>query len=146
MKEKWLNLEIFPKSILVSLIFTLLMLSIGSILLVVDTSYLYGVLVGTGILYLSYFIIWILWYKIPAIKSAMSKTTAILSPTIRIVVYIISLLLIVFFIGEGQGLDRFVQPINTIMMLITYTLTLFSYGTVIVIDKILENKQKQKEV
>ncbi len=143
MKEKWLNLEIFPKSILVSLIFTSLMLSIGSILLVVDTSYLYGVLVGTGILYLSYFIIWILWYKIPKIKSAMSKTTAILSPTIRIVVYIISLLLIVFFVGEGEGLDRFVQPINTIMMLITYTLTLFSYGTVIVIDKILENKQKE---
>ncbi len=146
MKEKWLQLEIFPKSILVSLIFTLVMLAIGSILLIVDTSYLYGVIAGTIILYLSYFIIWILWYKIPGIKSVMAKATGLLSPTIRIVIYITALLLIAFLIGEGEGLDKFVQPINTIMMLITYTLTLASYGVVIWIDKIIENKQKQKEV
>ncbi len=122
------------------------MLTIGSILLIVDTSYLYGVLVGTGILYLSYLLIWIFWYKIPKIQNTMAKATSVLAPMLRIVIYLTTMLLIVFLCSTEEGLDRFVQPINTIMMLITYTLTLLSYGTVIAIDKIIENKNKQKEV
>ncbi len=143
MKDKWLQTETFPKSILVSLIYTLLLIIVGLILLVVNTSYIYGVLVGSGILYVSYLLIWLIWYKIPKIKLKMVKATAWLAPIIRIVIFLTTFLLIVFLVNEGTGVDVFVQPINTLMMLVTYTFTIFSYGTVIVIDSILENKNKE---
>ncbi len=143
MKDKWLQTETFPKSILVSLIYTLLLIIVGLILLVVNTSYIYGVLVGSGILYTSYILIWLIWYKIPKIKLKMVKATAWLAPIIRIAIFLTTFLLIVFLVNEGTGLDIFINPINTIMMLVTYTFTIFSYGTVIVIDSILEKKNKE---
>ncbi len=146
MKNKWLETETFPKSILISLIYSLIMIIISSILLLVNTSFIYGTLIGIGILYLSYLIIWTLWYKIPKIKTTMAKATPLLAPMIRIVIFITTLLLIAFFVGEGEGIDKFTNPINAIMMLITYTLTLFSYGTVIIIDSILEKKNKLEEI
>ncbi len=146
MKDKWLKSETFIKSIWVSLIFSGLMLLIGSILLIIDTSYIYGALIGIGILYLSYFIIWVLWYKIPKIKTTMAKATPLLAPLIRIVIFITTLLLIAFLLGSGEGVNKFTQPVNTIMMLITYTLTLFSYGTVFIIDSILGEKEELQEI
>ncbi len=142
MKQKWIQLETFPKSILVSFIFTLIMILIGSILLIVDTSYLYGVLVGAVLLYISYFIIWVLWYAIPPIKTSMAKLTPLLAPMIRTAIFVIAFLLILFLVNDGEGLEKVLSPINTLMSLITYTLTLFSYGVVILVDSILENKNK----
>ncbi len=146
MKQKWLQLEIFPKSIIVSTIFSLLMIITGSILLIVDTSYLYGVLVGIIILYISYLLIWLLWYSIPSIKTRMAKLTPVLAPLIRIVIFITAFLLVSLVINEGEGLEKFLGPINTIMILITYTLTLFSYGLVLIIDHSLSKNDRNKEI
>ncbi len=142
MKEKWLEQEVFPKSIIISLIYSLVMIIIGLILVVINTSYLYGVLVGVLLLYISYLIIWVLWYKIKPIKTHMAKMTGVWSPVIRITVFIFTMLLIVFFINTGEGLDSFIQPINIVMMLITYTfVTMLSLGTTHIIDSYLENKK-----
>ncbi len=151
MKDKWLQQEVLQKSIIVSTIYSLLMILIGAILIVVNTSYICGALIGVGLLYFSYLIIWILWYKIPSIKTYMAKMTAVLSPSIRIVVFLTTMFIIVFFINSGEGTDLFLYPINIIMMLLTYTLvTMLSFGTIVIIDSILESKeitkQEEKEV
>lgn len=145
MKNKWLQLEVFHKSILTSLILAILFVLISSILVLINTSYLYGALVGLGILYLSYLVIWILWYKIPKIKLFMAQWTPVFAPLIRIVIFTLTFLLISLIINNGSGIEIFLNPINTIMMLITYTSTLLSYLIVIVIDSNLE-KRKTTEV
>ncbi len=142
MKDKWLQQEVLPKSIIVSIIYSVLMIVIGAILIVVNTSYIYGALVGVGLIYISYLIIWVLWYKINSIKTYMAKMTAVLSPAIRILVFITSMILILVFVNYGNGTDKFLEPINIIMMLITYTFTtMLSFGTVVIIDAVLENRK-----
>lgn len=144
MRDKWINSETFPKNILTSLIYSVIFIIIGAFLLFIDTSFLYGVILGVIIQYLSYLIIWVLWYCIPNIKTAMAKATPFLAPIIRILIFLTTFLLIVFLVNTGEGTEKFLQPINLLMTLITYTFTIVSYGTVLVIDSILK-KQKGEE-
>ena len=91
MKKKWNELEIFHKSIIFSGIYSFILIIISLILLLDDTSWIYGTLIGTGLLFISYLIIWILWFKISKIKIIMSKGTSVLIPLIRIVLFLLIL-------------------------------------------------------
>ncbi len=141
MKEKWSKLETFHKSFITSMVLCTIMVMICAILILIDTSYIYGALLGSILLIVSHLIIWGLWYGIPSIKKWMAKSTPWLAPFIRILIYITALLLVIYFVNNNSnGMDIFLYPINTIVLLITYTITPFSYVAVIVIDIILNKK------
>ena len=144
MKEKWDNLEIFHQSVIISSIYSLIAIIISSILILVNSSFIYGTLIGVGLLFLSYLLIWFLWYKIPKIQTVMAKCTAWLSPLIRILLFLSIYLTIIFTInGEMDGLDKFLEPVNTFSLLATYTIPMFSYFTIGFVDMFL-NRQKKK--
>ncbi len=146
MKIKWNNLDIFHKSFIASIIYSLLAIGICSILLVVNNSFLYGAIIGSLLLLFSQLVIWVLWYKIPIIQTGMVKLTPLLSPLLRIIIYLTMFLLILFLVNDSyDGVEQFLYPINTIVLLIVYTITPLSYGTVIVLDIFLNRKQEVKK-
>ncbi len=135
MKEKWIQLETFYKAFIVSMVYSIVAILICLALIPVSTSYLYGALLGTSLLMISHLIIWGFWYKIPKIKTTMVKATPIVAPVIRIVIYITVFLLVILLINDSStGLSMVSTPINTFVLLIVYTITPISYGTVILID------------
>lgn len=150
MFKKWFFKETFFKSIPFSIIYSIISLVISLILLVVDNSWLYGTLIGLAIMWLSYLLIWILWYKIPKIKSTMSKIIPIGVITLRIIIFISSLLIISLLINPLliPGLkhqDKLLKPINTLSLLWTYSIPTLSYLTVGTIDVIQSMKLQKKE-
>ncbi len=145
MKEKWIQLETFHKSFIVSMVYAIVAIIICGGLTVINNSFLYGALLGTILLLISYTLIWVLVYKIPSIKQWMAKSIPWLSPLIRIVIYITVLLLVIFLVNDrSTGLTMVSTPINTLVLLIVYTITPISYGTALVIDIILEKKGGEK--
>lgn len=139
MFKKWSLQESFFKSIPFTIMYSFIALGISLILLVVNTSWLYGTLVGIVILWFSYFVIWVLWYKIPKIKSQMVRILPIGIILLRIIIFISSLLIISLVINPWliPGLkhkDKLLEPINTISLLLTYSLPILSYLTIGTID------------
>ncbi len=145
MKENWRQLEAFHKGFIVSIVLSIVSIIICGALCVFNTSYLYGALLGSSILLLSHLIIWVLWYRIPSIKSSMAAITGYVAPLIRIVIYITVFLLVIFLVNDNTtGLLMVTSPINTFVLLIVYTITPLSYGIVIVIDIILDKREVNK--
>lgn len=141
MKEKWVQSETFHKAFIVSIVYSIVAILICLSLISLSTSYLYGALLGSSLLILSHLLVWVFWYKIPKIKTSMAKATAWLSPLIRIVIYITVLLIVILLINDNSTSWTMVStPINTLVLLIVYTITPISYGTVILIDMKLEKK------
>lgn len=138
MKDKWNRLETFHKSFILSLILSMIVIGICTITLIIDTSYLYGALLGAILLVFSYLVIWILWYKIPNIQTTMAKSTSLLSPMIRIIIYITFYLIVLFAIND---LNVF-QPINTFTLLIVYTITPIGYVSTGIVDHLFREKEE----
>ncbi len=139
MKEKWIKLETFHKAFIVSMVYSIVAILICLALIPISTSYLYGALLGTSLLLISHLLVWVFWYKIPKIKTSMAKATPLLAPTIRIVIYITVFLIVILLINDSStGLTMVSTPINTLVLLIVYTITPISYGTVILMDMNLE--------
>ena len=133
-----------------SILYSIISLIISLILLVLDTSWLYGTLIGLIILWFSYLVIWILWYKIPKIKSTMAKIVPIGILLIRVVIFISSLLLISLLINPWliPGLehqDKLLKPINTLSLLWTYSIPTVSYMTVGIIDVVQSMKLQRSK-
>ncbi len=141
MKSIWETLETFHKSVIISILYCIVSIVICSLLISINTSFLYGALLGTTLLLTSHFVIWVIWYKIPSIQHVMVKTISWLAPLIRIIIYLSIWLLVVLLVNDDtSALTLMTMPINTFVLLIVYTITPFSYGTVIVIDILLEKR------
>ena len=152
MYEKWVELEIFNKNLIVSFFYSILGLIISLILLSINTSYLYGTLLGLFILWLSNGIIWLLWFKIKKIKTFMTKIIPVGILFIRLVIFAAMFLLVILVINpmydHGHTLNIMLNPINNFALLIAYSIPFVSYFTIYIIDtfKIKKtNKKKGKE-
>lgn len=149
MKDKWLKLDVFYKSLFFSIIYSSLIFVISLILLIINPYFLYGTIVGVLLLFLSYFIIWILWYKIKSIETFMIKTTPILVPLLRIILFLIVYLILIFVVNDkskSENWNFLLLPVNTFMFLFVYTLPVLSYFTTGLIDLIITNKNKEIEI
>ncbi|BDU67387.1 MAG: hypothetical protein TYPL_0400 [Candidatus Tyloplasma litorale] len=143
MLDKWMQLEFFYKSIFISIFYSLIAIIISLSLLVVNESYIYGAIIGICMMYFSYFVIWILWYKINSIKTFMAKSTPLLVPFIRILLFLVVFLIIIFVINENDTyLSEFLVPINTLFMMFIYTIPMFAYLTIGFIEIILKKKKR----
>ncbi len=138
MKDKWNRLETFHKSFILSLILSMIAIGLCLIALIWSPSYVYGALLGAILLVFSYLVIWILWYKIPGIETTMAKSTSLLSPMIRIIIYITFYLIVLFLIND---LNAF-QPINTFTLLIVYTITPIGYLSTGIVDHIFKEEEE----
>ena len=151
MYKKWSQQESFFKSVPFSIFYSIIALGISLILLLIDSSWLYGTLIGLVILWISYLLIWILWYKIPKIKSFMAKIVPIGTLSIRIIIFVSSFLIISLVINPWlvPGLkhqDKLLKPINTLSLLWTYSIPTLSYltaGTIDVIQSIKLQRRKK---
>lgn len=130
MKKNWNNLEIFHQSIVVSIIYSIMTILISLILLLVDTSWIYGSLIGIALLFLSYFIIWVIWYKIPKFEKLLTILLPIFVPLIRIILFVPVLICIILLINIGEGIDKVLYPVNVFSFLITYSISMISYFTI----------------
>ncbi len=149
MFQRWLEKESFYRSIPFSIFYSIIALGVSLILLLIDNSWLYGTLFGIAILWLSYFAIWILWFKIPKIKTFMTKIIPIGTIALRILIFVISLLLISLLINPWllpgiEHKDKLLKPINTLSLLWTYSIPTVSYITIGIID-VVQRKKLYKE-
>lgn len=146
--EKWLNKEIFYRNIFVSIVYSIIMIIISLILLLVDTSIIYGSLIGVTMLWVTNLLIWLLWFKIPKIKSFMNKITPIGVWIIRMLIFITMFLIIILYINPSlsdfSGLKLVMEPINLFALMVTYSINTFSYLTIIIIDVFISIKETKK--
>jgi len=152
MYEKWLKLEIFNKNLIISFFYSILGLIISLILLIINTSYLYGTLLGLFILWLSNGIILLLWFKIPKIKTFMAKIIPVGILFVRLSIFTAMFLLVILVINpiyvERHTSKIMLSPINNFALLIVYSIPFVSYFTIYFIEiftskKIKKNKKKE---
>lgn len=146
---KWLNKGIFFKNIYVSIIYSIIVICISMILLLVNTSIFYGTLMGIIILWIANLIIWLLWFKIPRINKTMSKITPIGVWAVRIGIFIPIFLIVVFYINPSisseTGLKLLLSPINILALIFAYSINMFSYLTIGIIDVFISINKTKKE-
>ncbi len=137
MREKWLNFSFFQKNIFISIFYSLLLVFISLILLINNTSWIYGTSIGIFALFLSYLFIGIILKKMP-----FSKILFWTILMVRIILFLLFYLLIIFLINNKyDNLDRFLYPVNTFFFLLVYSISFYSYITIWLIDLILERKK-----
>lgn len=140
MFKKYKTLNMFNKSMIFTIIYSLIALIIGLVLLCLDTSWLYGILMGIILVFtttlINYFI-----YKIPC-KGAMN---AVGLPTItlvlRVVIFLTMFCITIFVINpsilDGYGTfdqEMLFHPINAVIMLFIYMIPVYAYFTVCAIS------------
>lgn len=151
MAKKWTKLEVFYKGLILSTVYTVILVLISLILLVKDTSYIYGSIIGITALWISYLFIWILFFGVDKIKLSMVKALPYLVPIIRLVIFLIFYLVPLLVVNANfwkypQGMDQILYPINTFMILIGYSIHVISYFTAVLIDIIIESKENKKNL
>lgn len=123
MFEKYKTLNMFNKGMVFTIMYSIIALILGLVLLCLDTSWIYGVLIGILLIIVTSIISFFL-YKIPC-KGAMNAVgIPIISLIIRIIVFITIYCIVVFTQNE------LFQPINSLMMLFTYMIPMYAYFTV----------------
>ncbi len=136
MLKKYKTLSMFNKSMIFTIIYSLIALIIGLVLLCFDTSWLYGILMGIGLISLTTIINYFI-YKIPS-KGVMNVVGwPTISLVLRIIIFIIMFCLTIFVFNPMiiDGYETFDQyylfhPINVIIMLFVYMIPGFAYFTV----------------
>jgi len=151
MYKKWLKLEIFYKNLTISVFYSIILISIALILLILNTSYIYGTLIGLGSLWIVNGIIWLLWFKFKKVKGFMAAITPIALLFIRLAIFTGQFLLIILVINhahnKADNLNIMFSPVNAFADLLAYSIPLISYltvGNIHLFGSIKENKGKGK--
>ncbi len=145
--KKWSELDIFYKSLFVSTLYSIFFILISLILLINSTSWIYGALLGIGIMYIGWLLSWIIYYVIPENKGQPSVGMTLLNWISRVFLFIIVFVIIIFLANSSfANRDKFsfkniTNPINTLSMLASYSLIpLLSYFTIPIMDSIIYRK------
>lgn len=131
MLAKYKTLNMFNKSMVFTIIYSLIALIIGLVLLTVDTSWLYGILMGLILLIFTQ----LLAFGMYKIKTNNGKVNAVLMPNMvlimRVITFFSMFLITMFAINAPVSMETIVlKPINTIAMLLTYVIPGYAYVTV----------------
>ncbi len=135
MLAKYKMLSMFNKSIVFIVIYSFIAIIIGLILLLVDTSWIYGILVGLLLLIFTQLIA----FGMYRIKTKNGKVNAVLIPNMvllmRVVIFFAMFLVIMFAVNAPVSKETMaLKPINTIAMLLTYGIPGYAYITVCMIS------------
>ncbi len=138
----WSKLDTFYKGLFISTFYSFIFIIIGLILLIVDSSWIYGTLLGVITLYFSMMISWIIYFHINN-KNKFGIAMSLLNWLLRLILFTIVFILFILVINptlsnESISLNSTLRPVNLIMLLLVYSLVpALSYYTVPIVDSII---------